>query len=193
MPRWTTRRFPHFVAQLREKESVSALALEFTILTAARLGEVLGAQWDEIDMQAKVWTIPGARMKAGVTHRVPLCERAVEIVERMKAARTDDLLFPGRRSGRPLAGRCSEDTCAGSASKRRRFTVSVRLFAIGLERRRIFRATCASRPWRMRSAIKSQPSYRRGDALEKRRELMTAWANYIEPRPAASNVIPLRG
>lgn len=182
-----------FVAQLREKESVSALALEFTILTAARLGEVLGAQWDEIDMQAKVWTIPGARMKAGVTHRVPLCERAVEIVERMKAARTDDLLFPGRRSGRPLAGPALLRYMRGLGVE----TATVHGFRSAFrdwagEETHFPRDVCEQA---LAHAVGNQVerSYRRGDALEKRRELMTAWANYIEPRPAASNVIPLRG
>jgi integrase len=95
---------PEFIAKLRVTESIHALALEFLILTAGRAGEVLGATWDEIDIDAKVWVIPASRMKAGREHRIPLSGRAVEIVERMAEIRTGDLVFPGRRRRRPLSG-----------------------------------------------------------------------------------------
>ena len=72
---------PAFIARLRGSESVSGLALEFAILTAARTGEVLGARWDEIDLDAKLWTVPAARMKAGREHRVPLTARALAILQ----------------------------------------------------------------------------------------------------------------
>ncbi len=75
---------PAFVAQLREREAMAALALEFVILTAARTSEVLGATWDEVDLDKAIWTIPAARMKAGKEHRVPLSPRAVEILEAVK-------------------------------------------------------------------------------------------------------------
>jgi integrase len=70
---------PDFLARLREHESIAVFVLEFTILTAARSGEVLGARWSEIDLTTKVWEIPAHRMKAGVAHRVPLCDRALSI------------------------------------------------------------------------------------------------------------------
>jgi len=72
---------PAFMAELRERDSLSTRALEFTILTAARTGEVIGATRDEIDLKAKTWTIPAERMKAGKEHKVRLCERAVEILQ----------------------------------------------------------------------------------------------------------------
>jgi integrase len=93
---------PEFIARLRECESIPSLALEFTILTAARSGEVLGAHWDEIDLDAKAWTIPAPRMKAGVEHRVPLSVRAIAIVEKMAALRSGDYVFPGQRYRRAL-------------------------------------------------------------------------------------------
>src|SRR5262245_55930133 len=71
---------PSFMAELRGRVSLSARALEFTILTAARTGETIGAQWSEVDLKAKIWTIPAERMKTQKAHRVPLCERAVEIL-----------------------------------------------------------------------------------------------------------------
>lgn len=73
---------PDFMGELRQRTSVSARALEFPILTAARTGEVIGATWNEIDLQAEIWTIPAARMKGGKEHRVPFSIRAVEILKR---------------------------------------------------------------------------------------------------------------
>ena len=98
------RDLPEFIEKLRDTESIHALALEFLVLTAARSGEVLGATWDEIDIDAQVWVIPASRMKAGREHRVPLSSRAVEIVERMAEVRTGDLVFAGQRRRRPLSG-----------------------------------------------------------------------------------------
>src|ERR1700724_3161993 len=81
---------PEFIATLRERKAIAALALEFAILTAARSGEVLGARWAEIDLDAKVWTVPAVRMKAGREHRVPLSSRALAILKTLAAARTGD-------------------------------------------------------------------------------------------------------
>jgi hypothetical protein len=82
---------------------IAARALEFTILTAARTGEVRAARWEEIDLAAKVWTVPCDRMKAGKEHRSPLAERAIAILEEMAAIREGDFVFPGGRAGRPLS------------------------------------------------------------------------------------------
>ena len=90
---------PALISKLRERESVAGLALEFAILTAARSGEALGAQWSEVDLDAKVWTVPAKRMKAGREHRVPLSERATAILAKMSAARTGDHVFPGADDG----------------------------------------------------------------------------------------------
>ena len=97
------RELPAYVARLREVEGVSARALEFTILTAARSGEVLGAGWSEIDHVAKVWTVPASRMKAAREHRVPLSERAVEILSALAAVKIGDYVFPGAKRGSPLS------------------------------------------------------------------------------------------
>src|SRR5918993_3508288 len=94
---------PAFMASLREREAVAALALEFTILTAARSGETLGAKWSEMDLQPEVWTVPAERMKAGREHRVPLSARAVEVLETVAKLRTGDFVFPGQKRDRPLS------------------------------------------------------------------------------------------
>ena len=103
---------PAFVARLRERQSVSSLALEFVILTGARSGEVLrsvrdgelmGARWAEIDRDAKVWTVPAQRMKAGREHRVPLTERSLAILDELAKVRQGEFIFPGQRGNRPLS------------------------------------------------------------------------------------------
>lgn len=98
---------------LREREGIAARALEFAILTAARSGEVFGASWDEFDLEARVWTVPAARMKAGRAHRVPLSARAVEILREMEQRRLSELVFPGTKPGRPLSVMALEMVCAG--------------------------------------------------------------------------------
>ena len=94
---------PAFIARLRDREALAALALEFCILMAARSDEVLGARWSEIDLAAKVWTVPAERMKATREHRVPLSEPALAILGRLSEARTGELVFEGQRAGRPLS------------------------------------------------------------------------------------------
>ena len=92
-----------FMVDLRRDTSIGARALEFTILTAARVGEVLGARWSEIDLASRTWIIPGNRMKAGKEHRVPLSDAAVAILNDMAEIKQSQYLFPGIRAGRPLS------------------------------------------------------------------------------------------
>jgi integrase len=82
---------------------MAALALEFTILTAARTGEVLGARWGEFDLGMKVWTVPAVRMKSGREHRLPLSDPALAILARLNEAKIGEYIFPGQRPGKPLS------------------------------------------------------------------------------------------
>jgi integrase len=93
---------PAFIATLRKREGTAARALEFGILTAARSGEVLGARWEEFDLDSAVWTVPATRMKAGKEHRVPLAPRALKIVKDI-ATLSAKFVFPGGKLGRPLS------------------------------------------------------------------------------------------
>ena len=181
---------PEFIGKLREREAVAALALEFAILTAARSGEVLGARWAEIDLDAKVWTVPATRMKAGREHRVPLSGRALAILETLAAARTGDFVFPGQKTGKPLSGMAMEMVL------RRMKVDDVTVHGF----RSAFRDWCGeatSFPRELAEAAlahvagdATERAYRRGDALEKRRGLMEAWAGFCEPR-AGSNVLSM--
>ena len=105
-------------------DSVTALALRFTILTVARAGEVTGARWSEFDIEAKVWTVPSDRIKAGKTHRVPLSREAMEILARVHTTVTDTLVFPGWVTGKPLSHFRDAE---GSAGGRRRLRDGARI------------------------------------------------------------------
>lgn len=184
---------PAFMCRLQAVEGMAARALEFAILTAARSGEALGARWDEIDMAGKVWTLPAHRMKGGREHRVPLSPRAVAIVYEMQQARLSEFVFPGVRRGKPLSDRAHwfvlrrmkiDATTHGFRSSFRDWAGDSTAFA-----RDVVEAALAH-------AIenKTEAAYRRGTALEKRRELMAAWEAYCNSaaKEARGNVRPLR-
>jgi integrase len=92
---------PAFVERLREQPGLGPFALEFAILTAARSGEVLGAKWEEIDIEEALWTVPASRMKGKREHRVPLSDRAMAILGEIGKFKTSDFIFPGRRPTAP--------------------------------------------------------------------------------------------
>ncbi|MEO8686470.1 MAG: tyrosine-type recombinase/integrase [Devosia sp.] len=89
---------PEVVAELRKLRSTSATALVFTILTAARTGEALGATWDEVDLGAKLWTIPASRMKAGAEHQVPLADEVITLLKSLPRDDSNPHLFRGARA-----------------------------------------------------------------------------------------------
>ena len=157
---------------------MAALALEFLILTAARSGEVLNARWEEIDLEGKVWTVPAERMKAGRIHRVPMSDPALDILKSLVAARTGDFVFPGKDGKKPLSGMSLEMLL-------RRMDVKG---ATPHGFRSSFRDWCGNEtafPREIAEAAlahvvgdETERAYRRGDALERRRALMDAWAEY---------------
>ena len=146
----------------------------------------MGAAWDEIDTDAKIWIVPGSRMKAEIEHRVPLASRAMAIIEQMAEIRTGDLVFPGQRRRRPLSGATLAALVLGATVHG--FRSSFRDWA-GEETS--FPREIAEQALAHATGGAVERAYRRGDALEKRRALMEAWANYCEPG-AAGNVVPMR-
>src|SRR6516164_1893928 len=179
-----------FIGRLRESDSLAAQALELTILTAARSGEILGMGWSEVDLDKKIWTVPANRMKAGREHRVPLSERAVAILRQLADIKTGDFVYPGQRKNRRLS-----NMAIFMMLRRMKANVTVHGF------RSSFRDWAGNETSYPRDLIepalahvvgdKAEQGYRRSDALEKRRKLMEAWAAYCEPK-ANSNVLHLR-
>ena len=184
-------KMPAFMAALRQQDGISVRALEFAILTAARTGEVIGARWGEIDMNNRLWVIPAARMKAGKEHRVPLSEAAMSITKQMDKMRTNDLVFPSARQNRPLSPVAPLRVLQGMG----RDDLTVHGF------RSTFSDWCAEgtafpaevREMALAHAVgdKVEAAYRRGDLFDKRRQIMDAWARFVNGTEAA--VVELDG
>jgi integrase len=180
-----------FMKELREMDGFGAAALEFLILTAARTGEVIGAQHSEIDLGARVWVVPAERMKGDREHRVPLSSAAIAVLERVQGA-SENYLFPGRDGKTPL----SDMALLMVLARMNRGNITAHGFRSTF---RDWAAECTNFPNEVVEialahavASKTEGAYRRGDLLEKRRKLMDAWAAFCV-RPRSSNsVIPLQ-
>jgi integrase len=186
------RKMPAFIKTLRERDGVAAIALEFAILTAARSGEVRGATRDEFDIEQKVWVVPAKRMKSGREHRVPLVPRAIEILEAVKPlANHTGLVFPGRQPSKPMS-----DMTLKAVLRRMKVDATVHGFRSSFK-------DWASEGTSFANELSEaalahvvgdavERAYRRGDVLDRRRELMEAWAKFCEPS-ASGNILPFIG
>lgn len=178
---------PAFIAELRARDAMAALALEFCILSAARTSEVLQADWDEVDLNKAVWTVPANRMKAGKEHRVPLSPRAVEILKITMPVRTG-WLFPGD-SGKPLSGMAMT-----MLLRRMKLDATVHGFRSAFRDWAAERTNYAHEVCEMALAHaianKAEAAYRRGDLFDKRRRLMADWDEFCGQ--ASSRVAPRR-
>ena len=181
---------PEFMAALQAQGSMSARALEFTILTAARTGEIIGARRSDVDEDAAVWTIPADRMKGGREHRVPLSRRALEIVQGLP--KDGDYLFPGGRAG----GHLSNMAMLKLLERMKREDLTVHGFRSTF---RDWAAEITNFPGEVAEAAlahvvgdKVEAAYRRGDLFEKRRRMMDAWAAFATKLPSTSVVVPMR-
>jgi integrase len=180
------RQAPAFMVELAKRQGIDARALEFTILTAARSGEVRGMRWGELDLEDNVWTVPGSRIKAGKEHRVPLAPAALALLG--KPREPADLVFPSpMKVGKPL----SDATLAAVLDRMGRGDITVHGF------RSTFRDWAGGTTAHAREVIeaalahklkdKAEASYARGDLFQKRRKLMQDWADYLAA-PAAEMV-----
>ena len=165
------------------------LAFEFLILTAARSGEVRLATWDEIDKEAATWTVPAARMKAGLEHRVPLCDRAMAILDEARAiADGSRLIFPGTRAGKPLSDMTLSKLMRdlGLDGVPHGFRSSFRDWAAECTNasREVMEAALAHT---VRNTVEA--AYSRTDLFERRRTLMDQWASYLDGTAGA--VLPM--
>jgi integrase len=182
-PAMPWRDVPTFMGELRANEAISARALEFIVLTATRTGESIGARWEEVDLDDKLWTIPPERTKSGREHRVPLSDRVVEILKTLPRA-SGGFVFPGARAKQPLSNMAALELLRGL-----RPGLTVHGF------RSSFRDWCAEAtnfPREIAEAAlghvlgnKVEAAYQRGDLLEKRRRLMQAWEGFCS-KPAGN-------
>jgi integrase len=173
---------PQFIAKLRSMTGVGRRALEFTILTAVRTNEALGAKWTEIDFEQQVWVIPAGRMKAGKEHRVPLSHRAVAILQELHELNVSPYAFPGLTRERPLSNLAMNRVLARAGISPAIATVHGFRSSF-----RDWAGECTAFPREIAEAAlahqvgdATERAYRRADALNKRRELMAAWARYLE-------------
>jgi integrase len=178
---------PAFIATLSNAATLQATALEFLILTATRCGEVLGARWAEIDLEAKVWTIPAARMKSGREHRVPLSGRAIEILERLAEVRCSPFVLPGRhdKSASHHLTRSPVAELVPAGATIHGFRSSFRDWCADVARapREIAEGCLAHTTG---SAV--EQAYLRSDVIERRRQLMDAWAMHCEAKSSVDKV-----
>jgi integrase len=180
-----------FYAELREREGTAARALEFLTLTAARSGEVRGATWNEIDLDAKLWIIPAARMKAKKEHRVPLSRAAIKLLESLPRFENTDLVFPGTKD------KALSDMSIAAVMRR----MGLNYVPHGL--RSTFRdwvAECTAYPRELAERALAhtvtnavEAAYHRSDVLEKRRAMMQEWAKFLStPVDSKGTVVSLR-
>jgi integrase len=182
-----------FMIELRDQPGIAAKALQFAILTAARTGEVIGATWDEVDLDQALWTVPASRMKADKEHRVPLSAEAVAILREMQPLRQEEgnFVFVGQFDGWPL----SNMAMLSLLRRMQKTGVTVHGF------RSSFRDWCADHNQQRELAEAAlahtvggvEGAYLRSDMIERRRILMQTWASYCTtPRPVGDNVVELR-
>lgn len=205
------QRMAEFIAALRKIEGNGARGLEFAILTAARSGEVRGATWSEFDIEAGLWTVPAARMKAGKEHRVPLSARALEILLHMRGDNRrdpDELVFPGMKRSTPLSDMTmtatirrlhDADTKAGGEGfidPKLRRVVTAHGFRSSF---RDWAAETTAYPHEMCEMAlahtigdKAEKAYRRGDLFAKRRRMMADWAKHCDTILPDGGVVPIR-
>ena len=181
-----------FMSELRANGSISSLALQFTILTACRTSEAINAVWDEVDVAAKVWTVPPIRMKSGKEHKVPLSDAAIEVLEALPRETGTPYLFLGAKKGRPLSNMAMLEMMRGMRPP---------YVPHGL--RATFRTWCAEQtgyPHLVAELAlghvqndKLMQAYQRGDLISKRTQLMREWATYCARLPKqTANVVSLQ-
>jgi integrase len=192
------KQVPAFIAELRaQSDVVAAAALELLILTAVRKGEALDAQWNEIDINQAVWTVPADRMKKRIEHRVPLSRAAIDVLTRMQKKQINEFVFPAtirgtKRISDAVLGRLME-TMGRDDAVPHGFRSSFRTWA---GEKTSFAREVIEKALAHTVGDETERAYDRGDLFDKRRKLMMAWADYCaKPAPvvkAGDNVVAIR-
>lgn len=178
---------PGFMASLKLQQGVAPRALEFVIFCASRTSEVAGARWKEVDLDAAVWEIPAARMKAKRNHRVALCDQTIKILKEMDEIRESDsddaYIFPGGRIGKPL----SENAMLEVIERMGRTGITVHGFRSSFKdwasESTSFDNIVSESALAHAIGDDTEAAYRRSDLFDKRRKLMDAWASYCSSSP----------
>lgn len=182
-----------FVQALRQKKGISPKAFEFLILTAARSGEVLDARWEELDLTAKVWTIPAERMKAGREHRIPLSGRAMAIVKEMLAGRQSDYVFPNPSGKRAMSNGALLAVIKGMPAYAQYVPHGFRsTFRDWAAETTSFANETLELALAHTIKDKAEAAYRRQDQLEKRVALMEQWARYVQTDSATAIILTMQ-
>jgi len=180
-----------FLSGLRTREGAASDALEFLVLTAARTGEVIGARWSEIDLSARMWAIPAARMKGAREHRVPLTSAAIAVLERMRG-QDKDFVFPGAKTARGLSNvallKVLERMGRGDLTSHG-FRATFKTWA---SERTNFPRELVEAALAHVLSDKVEAAYQRGDLFDKRRRLMDAWTEFCAKPAPARTVVNLR-
>jgi integrase len=184
---------PAFVAKLRQSEnSLSAVALELLALTATRSNEVRGMRWDEIDWTEKLWVVPPERMKRSVEFKVPLTALALKVLKALHDTRgKNDLVFPGPRPGKAVANQglwSQMGRVTGKTATTHGLRASFRSWCsdVGVDDQ-LAEFCLAHGP---KGAV--QAAYNRAETVERRREVMTRWADFLDGK-ASGKVVPMAG
>jgi integrase len=180
-----------FMRELRKRSGMAPRALEFIILTAARVSEGVNTQWPEIDLQRRLWIVPAERMKSRREHRVPLSDAAVKLLKALKEEKQSEYVFPGWRIDKPLTiaapltllddMKHAELTVHGFRSTFRDWAAEQTSFPRELAEAALAHVL----------SDKTEAAYQRGDLLERRRLMMQSWAEYCA-RVSTPKVVPLR-
>jgi integrase len=184
---------PAFMAELRRAEGVVARAIEFTIYCAARTSEVIRSTWDEVDFEAKTWTLPPERMKSNKEHRVPLSDAALTLLGGLYREEGNPYLFIGPRSGSRLSDMAMYRTLVtirpGATTHGFRST-----FSTWAHETTSYPSIVIEQCLAHAVGTAVERAYRRGDLFDKRRKLMTAWAGFIAraSAKAGDTVVPIR-
>lgn len=181
-----------FLADMKAREggNIASQALEFCILVAGRTDEILGAKWSEFDLTTKVWTVPGERMKGGKEHRIPLSRAALNIVEGLRGIDPTWVFAEnGDRIGKLRMGRIIERIGLKGSVTVHGFRSTFKDWASD---NTSFPSEMAEVALAHKVGTKVEQAYRRSDMIEKRRKMMTAWAQFINTSATTANVVPLR-
>jgi integrase len=203
-PALAWQHIPAFMTDLRNREGIAAKALEFTILTAARTTATIGAKWSEIDFDAKIWTVPMARDGTKLSrrdHRVPLTDRAIELLKSIPREKNNEHIFPGRKAGTGLSDMAMlkvtremawPSTTPGRLSVPHGFRATFKTWCAESTNYPRLVSEMALAHAAGEEEDETEQAYQRGDLLDKRKPLMRDWARYCAKPAAAGQVLPMR-